>query len=87
MNTFMTIGTCATVISTMTILFACFALNAILLDMSISLTLEAENVTGVYLPWNFRLPFLLIRFMVLFRFKFPLWSVTILIGVIGRLPF
>jgi hypothetical protein len=71
MNTFMTIGTCATVISTMTVLFACFALNVIILDMSISLTLEAENVTGVYLLWNFCLPFLLIRFMVLFGLSFP----------------
>jgi hypothetical protein len=41
MNTLVAIGTCSTVISEMTVFLACFALNAILLDISITLTLEA----------------------------------------------
>ena len=68
MNTLVAIGTCSTVISEMTVFLACFALNAILLDMSITLTLEAIYVSGVDFPRQFRLLILLIRFTVLFWF-------------------
>ena len=50
MNTLVAIGTCSSVISEMSVFLACFALNAILLDMSITLTLEAVYVSGVDFP-------------------------------------
>ena len=68
MNALVAIGTCSTVFSEMTVLLTCYALNAILLDMSIALTLEAVYVSGVDFPRLFRLLILLIRFTVLFWF-------------------
>ncbi len=50
MNTLVAIGTCSTVILEMTVFLACFVLNAILLDMSITLALEAIYVSGVDFP-------------------------------------
>ncbi len=49
MNALVIIGTCSTVISKMTVLLTCFALIAILLDMTITLTLEAIYVISYYL--------------------------------------
>ena len=50
MNTLVAIGTCSTVFSEMSEFLAYFALYAVLLDMSITLTLEAIYVSGVDFP-------------------------------------